>query len=184
MVDKIEVLYLCTIMEVQARWLGELTFLCSQFCAVPQRVQVIIRFHCQSANPGKLRSDSFRLRLFSHQESGFRLVGHYNETNFCQNSLTPLATQRLPPMSTALLSDDDDYDVISNPGHDGSLEDSLAVPRELPPLEDALDRFETTRWTAKEIQVFVRKQIASAQSFDNQKVRVYIDGTFDTFGVG
>jgi len=88
-------------------------------------------------------------------------------------------------MSTALLSDDD-YDVISNPGHDGSLEDSLTVtvPRELPALEDALDRFETTRWTAKEIQVFVRKQIASAQSFDNQKVRVYIDGTFDTFGVG
>ncbi len=88
-------------------------------------------------------------------------------------------------MSAAFLSDDD-YDVISNPGHDGSLEDSLVVtvPRELPAQEDAQDRFETTRWTAKEIQVFMRKQIASAQSFDDIKVRVYIDGTFDTFGVG
>jgi len=90
--------------------------------------------------------------------------------------------------------DDDDYDVISNPGHDGSLEGSLNADglgqgsiavRELPAFEDAQDRFETTRWMAEEIQAFVRRELPShTSSFDNKKVRIYVDGVFDSFGVG
>jgi len=95
--------------------------------------------------------------------------------------------------SSAVLSDDD-YDLISNPGNDSfennngfNAHEFLALhapPRELPAFDDALDRFETTRWTASEIQAFVRRQIASTRSFDNRRIRVYVDGTFDTFNVG
>jgi hypothetical protein len=96
--------------------------------------------------------------------------------------------------SSAVLSDDD-YDVISNPGNDASENNNGFIaqeflsfhaepPRELPAFEDARDRFETARWTASEIQAFVRKQIASTRSFDNKRIRVYVDGTFDTFNVG
>jgi hypothetical protein len=97
--------------------------------------------------------------------------------------------------SSAVLSDDD-YDVISNPGNDASENNNNSFiaqeflsfhaepPRELPAFDDARDRFETARWTATEIQAFVRKQIASTRSFDNKRVRVYVDGTFDTFNVG
>jgi len=93
--------------------------------------------------------------------------------------------------SSAVLSDDD-YDVISNPGHDAFENNSFsaqefltfqAPPRELPAFEDAQDRFETTRWTASEIQAFVRKQIASTSSFDHRRIRIYVDGTFDTFNI-
>lgn len=95
--------------------------------------------------------------------------------------------------SSAVLSDDD-YDVISNPGND-SFENNnpsiaheflsihAAPPRELVAFEDAQDRFETTRWTASEIQAFVRKQIASGRPFDNRRIRVYVDGSFDTFNI-
>jgi len=93
--------------------------------------------------------------------------------------------------SSAVLSDDD-YDVISNPGNDLFEHNGFnaheflnlhAPPSELPAFEDALDRFETTRWSASEIQAFARKQIASTRSFDNRRIRVYVDGTFDTFNV-
>ena len=94
--------------------------------------------------------------------------------------------------SSAVLSDDD-YDVISNPGNDAFDNNNSFIaheflslhspPRELPAFEDALDKFETTRWTPSEIQAFVRKQIASTHSFDNKRIRVYVDGTFDTFNV-
>jgi choline-phosphate cytidylyltransferase len=94
--------------------------------------------------------------------------------------------------SSAVLSDDD-YDLISNPGNDAFESNSSfiahefltlqAPPTELPAFEDAQDKFETTRWAATEIQAFVRQQIASTPSFDNKRIRVYVDGTFDTFNV-
>ncbi|KAF9531786.1 hypothetical protein CPB83DRAFT_808913 [Crepidotus variabilis] len=88
-------------------------------------------------------------------------------------------------------SDDEDYDVISNPGHDGELtpEEILlgrgtTTSRELPAFEDAQDRFETTRWKASEVEAYVKKQLETTQLFDKKRVKVYVDGTFDTFGVG
>lgn len=107
------------------------------------------------------------------------------------------ARLRLPPhfqpMDSSALFSDDDYDVISNPSHDGPPENSFnaqewlrssSLPHELPPFVDAQDRFETTRWTPDEVQAFIRKQIDTARSLENRKVRVYVDGIFDAFGVG
>lgn len=93
--------------------------------------------------------------------------------------------------NTPAFSDDDDYDVISNPGHDGELTADevvlgrgTAASRELPAFEDAQDRFETTRWKPSEIEAYVKKQLETTESFDRKRMRVYVDGTFDAFGVG
>ncbi|KAF8159648.1 cholinephosphate cytidylyltransferase [Crassisporium funariophilum] len=100
--------------------------------------------------------------------------------------------------SSGVLSDDD-YDVISNPGQrslESSVEDfehdSFSAVRELPASEEAKDTFETTRWTASDIQAYFRKQLEPRYSnsnqgrpvsFSNKIVRVYVDGSFDTFDV-
>ena len=95
--------------------------------------------------------------------------------------------------STSVLSDDD-YDLISNPSQ-RSLESSLAdlahwpapIP-ELPPSEAARCRFETTRWSASEVQAYFRKTLdlgsVKRDDLESKTVRVYIDGAFDTFNVG
>lgn len=94
-------------------------------------------------------------------------------------------------MDSSNVFSDDEYDVISNPGS-RSLESSIAdfhfEAREPPAFQDAQDRFETTRWTATEIQLYVRKglglsDIVQPTSFDNKRVRVYVDGIFDGFDV-
>ncbi|KAF8956926.1 cholinephosphate cytidylyltransferase [Flammula alnicola] len=89
--------------------------------------------------------------------------------------------------SSSVLSDDD-YDVISNPGT-RSMENSVIfgeTVRELPASEDAQDRFETTRWNASEIQAYVRKglNLPPSTTFDNKRVKIYVDGSFDLFDVG
>ncbi|KAJ3514986.1 hypothetical protein NLJ89_g2043 [Agrocybe chaxingu] len=96
-------------------------------------------------------------------------------------------------MDSASVFSDDDYDVISNPSHHSLensvgdlLQGSFSVVRELPASEDAQDRFETTRWTASEIQAYIRKELhlPPQTSFENKRLRVYVDGSFDLFGVG
>jgi len=96
--------------------------------------------------------------------------------------------------STSVLSDDD-YDLISNPSQ-RSLESSLAdlvqrpapIP-ELPPSEAARCKFETTRWSASEVQAYFRKALdlgstIKSDNLENKTVRVYVDGAFDAFNVG
>ncbi|KIK09003.1 hypothetical protein K443DRAFT_672047 [Laccaria amethystina LaAM-08-1] len=96
--------------------------------------------------------------------------------------------------STSVLSDDD-YDLISNPSQ-RSLESSLAdlaerpaqIP-ELPPSEAARCKFETTRWSASDVQAYFRNTLDLGSSikkddFENKTVRVYVDGVFDAFNVG
>lgn len=94
----------------------------------------------------------------------------------------------------AVFSDDDEYDLISNPGHDQSLESSIAgLPSKLqakdipepPPAQAARDKIETVNWSADEIQVFVRKSLNLAPETHSRKtVRIYVDGAFDVFNVG
>ena len=93
----------------------------------------------------------------------------------------------------AALSDDDDYYVVSNSGHQ-SLESSVAdISREVfepPPTSAARTKFETARFTAEEIQANVRRALDTLsgerpQLFaDRKTIRVYVDGTFDIFNVG
>ena len=86
---------------------------------------------------------------------------------------------------------DDDYDVISNPGQ-GSLDSSFdeytlgpwSAVRELPAFEEAKDRFETTRWTASDIQAYIHKGLNLTGLSPTKLVRIYVDGSFDTFDVG
>ena len=88
---------------------------------------------------------------------------------------------------------DDEYDVISNPGNI-SLEANLADfcscdTREPPASENARNRFETTSWTAREVQLYVQKSLdtnanADPQRLGKKRVRVYVDGAFDSFDVG
>lgn len=89
-------------------------------------------------------------------------------------------------MDSGILSDDD-YDVISNPGS-RSLNNSMMLAdevKELPATEDAQDRYETTRWSSTEIQAFIRKALSlPPRAFDNTRVRVYVDGSFDSFDIG
>lgn len=96
-----------------------------------------------------------------------------------------------------VFSDDDDYDVISNPSHQ-SLESSIAdisraVVHEPPPTPVALTKFDTARLTAEIIQANVRRALDASQSrdgdrpksfADNKTVRVYLDGIFDVFNAG
>uniref|UniRef100_A0A8H7XTB3 choline-phosphate cytidylyltransferase n=1 Tax=Psilocybe cubensis TaxID=181762 RepID=A0A8H7XTB3_PSICU len=94
-------------------------------------------------------------------------------------------------MDSSNVLSDDEYDVISNPGS-RSLESSIAdfhfEAREPPAFRDAQERFETTRWTASEIQLYVRKGLGlsdsiQATSFDNKRIRIYVDGIFDGLDV-
>jgi len=86
---------------------------------------------------------------------------------------------------------DDDYDVISNPGR-GSLESSFdefihgsfSAVREPPAAEEAKDRFETTRWTASDIQAYIHKGLNLTSPAPKKLVRIYVDGSFDMFDVG
>jgi choline-phosphate cytidylyltransferase len=88
---------------------------------------------------------------------------------------------------------DDDYDVVSNPGR-GSLDSSFdeyhdalgpwTAVRELPAFEEAKDRFETTRWTASDIQAYLHKGLNLTTPAPKKLVRIYVDGPFDTFDVG
>jgi len=83
---------------------------------------------------------------------------------------------------------DDDYDVISNPSQ-GSLDCSfdeytLGSIHELPAFEEAKDRFETTRWTASDIQAYIHKGLNLTNPAPKKLVRIYVDGSFDMFDVG
>jgi choline-phosphate cytidylyltransferase len=86
---------------------------------------------------------------------------------------------------------DDDYDVISNPGK-GSLDSSFdeytlgpwSAVRELPAFEEAKDKFETARWTASDIQAYIYKGLNLTSPAPRKLVRVYVDGSFDSFDVG
>ncbi|KAJ2934885.1 hypothetical protein H1R20_g2297, partial [Candolleomyces eurysporus] len=94
----------------------------------------------------------------------------------------------------AVFSDDDEYDLISNPGHDYSLESSVAgLPSRLeakdipepPPAQGARDKLETVNWSADEIQARVRKSLNLApETHSRRTVRIYVDGAFDVFNVG
>ena len=101
----------------------------------------------------------------------------------------PLALRRTMGASSVL--SDDDYDVISNPGT-ASLENSVILDKtvyevhELPAFDDAQDNFETTRWSAAEIQAYVRKglNLVPENKYENRRVTVYVDGSFNMFDVG
>ncbi|TFK39990.1 hypothetical protein BDQ12DRAFT_681585 [Crucibulum laeve] len=100
--------------------------------------------------------------------------------------------------SSSVLSDDD-YDLISNPSQ-RSLESSLADLRlsstyEPPALSAALQKFETIKWTAGDIQTYIGKSLDAsisrlapngpqAKNFENRTARVFVDGSFDAFNVG
>lgn len=89
---------------------------------------------------------------------------------------------------------DDEFDIVSNPGQ-RSLESSIAdldhVPKqevhEPTPTQAALDQFDTVRFTAADIQAYVRKSLDSATGkntaypLEQRTVRVYVDGVFDMF---
>lgn len=102
-------------------------------------------------------------------------------------------TMDTPPENHTVLSDDDEYDLISNPGHDQSLDSSLAeLPGRLqakdipepPPAQGPRDKFETTRWAADDIQLYVRKTLGlPPDAHSRRTVRVYVDGPFDVFNV-
>ncbi|KAF8347765.1 choline-phosphate cytidylyltransferase [Amanita rubescens] len=95
---------------------------------------------------------------------------------------------------TTVLSDDDDYDVISNQSLESSVADISRTVFEPSPTSVALTKFETARFTAEEIQANVRRALDGSskpragerpQLFaDNKTIRVYVDGTFDIFNVG
>jgi hypothetical protein len=81
---------------------------------------------------------------------------------------------------------DDDYDLISNPG-DLSLDSSVSdlharnlTVWEPEPCPVSSQKIEATRWTAAQIQEYVRK-VAGERcfGFDNKVLRVYVDGSFD-----
>jgi hypothetical protein len=90
-------------------------------------------------------------------------------------------------MDASNVLSDDDYDVISNPGS-SSLDSSMYLEEtvcELPPSQEAQDRFETVRWNACEIQAYIRKGLGISQPTPLDKtVRIYVDGSFDAFDVG
>jgi len=89
---------------------------------------------------------------------------------------------------------DDEFDIVSNPGQ-RSLESSIADLDHVPkqevhdpaPTQAALDQFDTVRFTAADIQAYVRKSLDSAKGrnmpypLEQRTVRVYVDGIFDMF---
>ncbi|KAF9563980.1 cholinephosphate cytidylyltransferase [Agrocybe pediades] len=96
-------------------------------------------------------------------------------------------------METSSVLSDDEYDIISEPGRRLSLDSSCDYGfdhfelREPPPSADAQDRFESTRWSANEVQQYIQKSLAPGLSLTetrNRKIRIYVDGPFDDFDVG
>ncbi|KAJ3772217.1 hypothetical protein FB446DRAFT_737266 [Lentinula raphanica] len=107
--------------------------------------------------------------------------------------------------ASSILSDDlSDYDVISDPGRQ-SLESSIAdlntlpLPSEPIPSQEAYDRFATIRLTANDIRVNTRASLglppvvqstsaayktSQGPGVDNRTRRVYVDGLFDMFNAG
>lgn len=95
-------------------------------------------------------------------------------------------------METPNILSDDDYDVVSNPGSqslESSIEDIRFEIREPPAFEDAQEQFETIRWSASDIQLYVRKGLKLALPDDDgiqhpfvmKTVKVYVEGIFDPF---
>ncbi|KAK2463630.1 hypothetical protein APHAL10511_004381 [Amanita phalloides] len=85
-----------------------------------------------------------------------------------------------------LNDDDDEYDLVSNPG---SIPDIARVVFEPPPTKVAYANFETARFTPQDIQANVRRALDRNPDrphlfADNSTVRIYVDGTFDIFNVG
>ena len=95
-----------------------------------------------------------------------------------------------PPTST-VLGEDDEYDLISNPGQD--LDSTSELPSkplgkdipEPPPAQAARDKLETSGWSAEELQAHFRKILnLSPETYARRTVRIYVDGPFDCFNVG
>lgn len=111
----------------------------------------------------------------------------------------PPPTTNIMDASSVLSDDLSDYDVISNPSQ-RSLESSIAdlentsEVHEPPPSQAARDKFETSKWTAEDVQAFVRKGLdgSAPKSTKIQKlfassrrtIRIYVDGSFDGFNTG
>lgn len=99
-------------------------------------------------------------------------------------------------MEASSVLSDDDFDIVSNPGH-RSLESSIAdldhIPKhdvyEPPPNQTALEKFDTVSLTATDIQAYVRQALDSASGrnvaypTEHRTMRVYVDGSFDMFNV-
>lgn len=89
---------------------------------------------------------------------------------------------------TGNASDDDDYDVVSNPddlSQDTSQAANLKTATNLlvwepQPCPVSSQKFPATRWTTTEIQGYIHK-VAGERSigFEQKIVRVYVDGLFD-----
>jgi len=83
-------------------------------------------------------------------------------------------------------SDDDDYDVVSNPDdlsqdtNAAHLKSANFLVWEPKPCPASSEKFQATRWTAVEIQDYIHK-VAGERSvgFEQKIVRVYVDGLFD-----
>jgi len=86
--------------------------------------------------------------------------------------------------SAASAVSDDDYDVISNPPLEHSVDFSADDVFEPRPSDDAQDKFETVRWNAGDVQNFVSKGLGVDSIVSRKRVRVYVDGTFDQFDLG
>ena len=126
----------------------------------------------------------------SESRDRFSNLSHAQETTVALlSSLPPLQSD---PMENVL--SDDEFDIVSNPGQ-RSVESSIAdldhVPKqevhEPEPTQAALDQFDTARFTAADIQAYVRKSLDSgiggnvAYPLEQRTVRVYVDGIFDMF---
>jgi len=91
-------------------------------------------------------------------------------------------------MSSSLI--DEDYDLISNPG-DFSLEASIndlhahnLTVWEPEPCSISSKKIETTKWTASQIQEYVKKHLGERYTtLENKVLRIYLDGSFDSFTV-
>ena len=104
-------------------------------------------------------------------------------------------------MDNSVLSDESDYDVVSNSGGQRSLESSITdfahCPGQTasevyePPLPQAArERFKTACLSVLDIQTYVRRALDSPSFKGNflpdhdETVRVYVDGAFDAFNAG
>ncbi|KXN86606.1 Choline-phosphate cytidylyltransferase B [Leucoagaricus sp. SymC.cos] len=82
---------------------------------------------------------------------------------------------------------DDDYDVVSNPGDlslDASVGDLHArnlTVWEPQPCPASSNKIPAIKWTAAEIQEYVRKVAGERCTGVNKVFRIYVDGCFDTF---
>ncbi len=82
-------------------------------------------------------------------------------------------------------SDDDDYDVVSNPDDSSqdantNLKTANFLVWEPQPCPASSEKFQAARWTAAEIQNYIHKVAGERSSGFEQKVaRVYVDGLFD-----